>query len=276
MEKALVFECEGQELIGILHQPEQPQSIGVLLVVGGPQYRVGSHRQFVLLSRYLASQGIASMRFDYRGMGDSAGDKQVFDAICADIKSACDHFCLHTGLEKVVIWGLCDAASAAMIYAHKDDRIAGLVLLNPWLRSEQSRGKTMVKHYYLKRLMSKDFWMKFLKGKVSVGSSLKDAKGFVRDSMGEAAIDKGAYQERMRAGLHKFDAPVCLILSGQDLTAREFEEQAMQGKAWKLAERTGFELHRLLGADHTFSAAQFKQQVEQISAQFVSSLSRAG
>jgi alpha/beta superfamily hydrolase len=45
----------------------------VLVIVGGPQYRAGSHRQFTLLARSLAEQGFAVLRFDYRGMGDSTG-----------------------------------------------------------------------------------------------------------------------------------------------------------------------------------------------------------
>jgi len=47
---------------------------GVLIVVGGPQYRVGSHRQFVMLARFLADHGVPCMRFDYRGMGDVSGE----------------------------------------------------------------------------------------------------------------------------------------------------------------------------------------------------------
>src|SRR5690606_6080356 len=104
------------------------------------------------LSRALAREGIPSLRFDYRGMGDSEGDKQRFDDIGQDIRAACDAFCLQTGLTRIVLWGLCDAASAAMMYAAGDARVEGLVLLNPWLHSEESMARTMVRHYYLQRL----------------------------------------------------------------------------------------------------------------------------
>ena len=53
-EQAFVFPCAGERLLGIVTMPECPRATGVLLVVGGPQYRVGSHRQFLLLSRALA------------------------------------------------------------------------------------------------------------------------------------------------------------------------------------------------------------------------------
>ncbi|MFB1029241.1 MAG: hydrolase 1, exosortase A system-associated, partial [Thauera sp.] len=74
-EIAQIFPCEGEELIGILALPETAVTrLGVLVVVGGPQYRVGSHRQFVLLARALAKSGVPCMRFDYRGMGDATGE----------------------------------------------------------------------------------------------------------------------------------------------------------------------------------------------------------
>ena len=58
-ESACLFPCEGEELVGIVAEPEAPLGdLGVFVVVGGPQYRVGSHRQFVLLARHLAGLGV--------------------------------------------------------------------------------------------------------------------------------------------------------------------------------------------------------------------------
>jgi len=64
----------------------------VLIIVGGPQYRVGSHRQFVLLARHLAAQGIPVMRFDVRGMGDSKGKPRNFGQLDDDLRAATDCF----------------------------------------------------------------------------------------------------------------------------------------------------------------------------------------
>ena len=126
MERSVTFYVDQQPCLGIIHQPQNAKNVAVLIVVGGPQYRVGSHRQFVLLSRALASERVASMRFDYRGMGDSYGDKQSFEDICQDIDSAIDCFSQHLDKNcKIVIWGLCDAASASLIYAAKNSRVSG-------------------------------------------------------------------------------------------------------------------------------------------------------
>lgn len=268
-EKAITFESGNEHLLGIFHEVEQATNVAVLLVVGGPQYRVGSHRQFVQLSRYLAQEGVPSLRFDYTGMGDSTGEKKSFEEIDSDILSAVNTLVAQTGAEKVVIWGLCDAASAAMMYVPTDDRISGLVLLNPWLRSDAAMGKTMLKYYYLQRLTSVDFWKKLFSGKVKVAESVGDAKGFVKDSVTSEQNAQQSYQSRMQAGLAQYKGKICLILSGVDLTAKEFEEQTLGKKAWRILQSKHAQLHKIDEADHTFSSKKYKQEVEKVTADFV-------
>ncbi|GAB5381754.1 MAG: hydrolase 1, exosortase A system-associated [Aliiglaciecola sp.] len=276
LEQAITFDCENAQLLGILHGVEVPSKVAVLLVVGGPQYRVGSHRQFIQLSRYLAQQGIPSLRFDYTGMGDSSGDKKSFESIDEDILAATNTLIEKTKAEKVVIWGLCDAASAAMMYVPSDDRVAGLVLLNPWLRSDAAMGKTMLKYYYLQRLTSAEFWKKLFSGKVKVAESVGDAKGFVKDSVASEQTSQQSYQSRMQKGLAQFSGEICLILSGVDLTAKEFEEQTLGKKSWRVLQSKNAQLHKIEQADHTFSTKKYKQEVETITANFVKQLASRG
>ncbi len=271
-EYTVTMTSSAHQLLGILHHPANASDVAVLIIVGGPQYRVGSHRQFVQLSRALAEEKIVSMRFDYSGMGDSEGQKKSFDAISDDIEVACNLLCEKAQVSKIVLWGLCDAASAAMIYAPTDSRVKGMILLNPWLRSDAAMGKSMLKYYYLQRLLSKDFWMKLLRGKINVASSVSDAKGFVEDSMASDNNSSESYQVRMQKGLAEFDGSLCLILSGVDLTAKEFEEQTLGSKNWKTFNSKRTQLHRLEKADHTFSTSQFKRQVESVSVNFIAGL----
>jgi len=72
------------------------------------------------------------MRFDYRGMGDSEGDMRNFEVI--DATSVRHRYLSQTGPGSVPYYdlGLCDAASAALYYAHTDTRVSRLILLNPW------------------------------------------------------------------------------------------------------------------------------------------------
>ena len=117
-ERFVTFACEADTCVGVLSTPRhvpRPPPIGVVIVVGGPQYRVGSHRQFALLGRALATAGIPALRFDYRGMGDSEGDARTFECVDRDIGCAIDALVHATGATGVVLWGLCDGASASMM-----------------------------------------------------------------------------------------------------------------------------------------------------------------
>lgn len=80
-EQALIFSAAGEQLLGIAPIPEMPGDCGVFIVVGGPQYCVGSHRQLPLLACRLATKGYPSMRFDYRRMGDGSGAIRDFDDV---------------------------------------------------------------------------------------------------------------------------------------------------------------------------------------------------
>ncbi|MCW5624905.1 MAG: hydrolase 1, exosortase A system-associated [Burkholderiales bacterium] len=266
-EQAQVFDCAGESLVGIAAGPVGPAAdLGVVIVVGGPQYRAGSHRQFVHLCRALAAEGFDTFRFDYRGMGDAGGALRPFDAVDDDIRAAIDAFLqLCPGVRRVVLWGLCDGASAAMIYASSDPRVAGLVLANPWVRDAQTQAVTQVKHYYRGRLLNPAFWKKLLSGGVQVTVALREAAAAVsrafRRSAAHASTSLG-FQQRMLAGWQQFKGPSLVLLCGNDMTAQEFVERVAADPAWQScmqAERTRREAFP--EADHTFSSRQWKDDM---------------
>ncbi len=259
VEEAVSFVCEGDTLWGILACPETPAETAIVVIVGGPQYRVGSHRQFVLLSRELASAGYAVLRFDYRGMGDSEGAQRTFDNVGSDIGAAIGILQQRVpSVKHVALWGLCDGASAALLYFHEthDPRVNGLCLLNPWIRSEASLAKTQVKHYYGRRLMQKEFWYKLASGKVT----LRAVVGFVQKTRLAAARSnqespqRQPFQKRMATAWRLFPNHILLLLSGEDYTAKEFLEVASTDESWKGAlTHPNLVRHDLQSADHTFS-----------------------
>jgi exosortase A-associated hydrolase 1 len=265
-ETPVFFDCDGEQLLGIVHEPGSASTVGVLIVVGGPQYRVGSHRQFLLLARYLADNGIPVMRFDYRGMGDSTGALHSFEGVDLDIRAAIDKFVEESSaIKEIVIWGLCDAASAALFYAPTDSRVAGLVLLNPWVRTEQGEAKAYLKKYYLARLFSRDFWKKVLKGGFKVRASLASLNANIGKSLkGSAARSKStSLPERMLNGFSQFNGESLFILSGNDLTAEEFRNLVKASGAWKTAlANSNATFEELAEANHTFSSREWRHKVE--------------
>jgi exosortase A-associated hydrolase 1 len=286
----VVFQCHESKMLGVVHLPQQASTMGVLLVVGGPQYRVGSHRQFVLLARALAKHGTPVLRFDYRGMGDAEDEIRTFDIVDEDISAAISCFyqtCPE--LTGIVIWGLCDAASAALFYAYQDERVKGLVLLNPWAFTEQGAAKTYLKHYYWQRLTNPELWRKILSFKFNYKRSLFALVNLIKKTVGDqtsfeqktSAASKTVLVDntlalpiRMRECLSRFQYPVLLILSGRDLTAEEFKGVVNADESWQaLLAKENVTRHDLKEADHTFSSALWRNQVEEWTVAWVQNLS---
>jgi len=270
-EKGTVFKSGDNRLVGVVSAPENPGEVGVLILVGGPQYRVGSHRQFTLLARSLGELGIPSLRFDYSGMGDSEGEKSEFHEIEADISAALDNFfVLIPQMSRVVLWGLCDAASAALMFCHKDSRVSGLVLLNPWVHSGDYSPETKLSHYYAPLLKGKDTWRRFFAGEIHVASAAKDfardlclllKKLVVRSAGGPS---NHSWVASMLAGLKTFDGKTLFLLSEKDFTAQEFQSLIANDKNWnKAVANAGAELCGIAGSDHTFSDIKWQDEVVQ-------------
>jgi exosortase A-associated hydrolase 1 len=275
-EQPLFFECAGERLLGMLHHASGSASaVGLLLVVGGPQYRVGSHRQFVLLARSLAAQGIPVFRFDYRGMGDSTGERRDFEAIEQDVRAAVDVFMEHEPrLHGIVLWGLCDAASANAVYANLDGRVVGQIAVNPWVRTEESEARTFIRHYYPRRAMSGSFWRQIASLRYDFIPAVRNFFAVLGSSIAirpaARAGDVTPLPERLRVAQTTFPGPVLVIVSGRDLTAKEYLDtvnQASDWRAWLNAATT--ELRVLEDADHTFSRADWRDQLSDWSATWI-------
>ena len=263
VEQVVTFECDRARLWGIVSRPAAGRATSdtaVLILVGGPQYRVGSHRQFVLLARALAAAGFAALRFDFSGMGDSEGARRSFEATAPDLRAALDALsrCCPRA-RRLVVWGLCDAASAALMFATGDPRVAGIVVANPWARSDATLAVTQVKHYYAKRILEADFWLKALRGGLQWRGSAGALFGALRATASHGrrhavAPGEASFRTKMALGLERFRGRVLLILSGNDLTAKEFIEHAGSDRAWRgLLGSPKLSRVDLAEADHTFS-----------------------
>lgn len=275
-ERFVILDCDGSQCVSIYSPPCRGSSpeLAVVIVVGGPQYRVGSHRMFVALARHLAAAGIPVLRFDYRGMGDSDGDMRTFEEIDRDIGRAVDVLLRESGVSRAVLWGLCDGASAALMYAASDPRVAGVVAVNPWARTAQIEAQTRLRHYYLQRLFSPAFWRKLLARGVDVRRAGGDLLETLRAApRGPDAAPRPDYLARMRIGLERFEGALLFLLSGRDHTAREFETWLESHPSLtKRFAAPETEVRHVRDADHTFSAADWRSEMSRASAVWVHQL----
>lgn len=212
MRRLLTFSCEGAALGGSLDG--ESGSMGLLIVSGGTQTRIGSHRMFERLAAGLAEAGYPSLRYDRRGVGDSEGDDPGFRGSGPDIAAAAAAFRGSApGLQRMIGIGLCDGATALALFG-PEAGLDAIILLNPWFVEAESGEPPpqAVKHHYRRRLLSLDGWKKLLTGQVSYRKLLK---GVLRIS---ASSDQGLASE-IATALERKPLPCSLILASGDATA---------------------------------------------------------
>ena len=124
-------------LVGLLTAPELDHPsprVAVIILNAGVIHRVGPHRLHVNLARRLGTSGIPSLRFDLSGIGDSgpvAGAPSFKESAVLDVKSAMDWLGRARAVDHFVLFGLCSGADNGLATASADERVVGLVLLDP-------------------------------------------------------------------------------------------------------------------------------------------------
>ncbi len=126
---------KNRSLVGILTPPDgAPLGVGLLLLNAGIVHHVGLQRLYVELARRLAHDGIATLRFDFSGVGDSdyRTDGVPFVAAALDeTRRAMSVFERETGVSRFLLAGLCSGAVIAFRTALEDERPRGVALVNP-------------------------------------------------------------------------------------------------------------------------------------------------
>lgn len=123
------------QLLGILSRPAQlsADKPAIVILNAGVLHRVGPHRFHVRLARYLAERGLASVRLDLSGIGDSpaSGHTGTFmESAVADVQTVMSAL-QERGVRAFVLLGLCSGADNSFAAALADDRVRGIVLLDP-------------------------------------------------------------------------------------------------------------------------------------------------
>lgn len=141
-EKISVFGPE-ENLVGIFTEASEcgaaatksERKIALIFLNAGVLHRVGPHRLHVALARRYAARGIASFRLDVGGIGDSRAldpDLSFRESAVSDVRRAMDEVSRLAGVERFVLFGLCSGADNALATALSDERVSGIIMLDPY------------------------------------------------------------------------------------------------------------------------------------------------
>jgi len=132
MEIPVTFLSDNQALLGVLHVPERTPAPGVVMCHGFTGHKAETHRLFVNTARDFCRHGLAVLRFDFRGSGDSAGEFQemTISREIADAKAALDFISLRGEVDpaRLGVLGLSMGGCVAACLSGRDPRVKALVL----------------------------------------------------------------------------------------------------------------------------------------------------
>ena len=222
-------------------------------------------------------------------MGDADGEPRDFLDNGADLDAAIGLAARELAL-RVVLWGLCDGASAAAVHVaagRGDARVAGLVMVNPWIRTEAGAARVRLRRYYLERLRNPDLFGRLLRGRLDALDSLRSFAGAVRNALSGFS---GPDAERdlptlVLDAVAACEVPVLVAIAEADETAREFQAafdawfpdaagQARERDATAGTADVPRLERRLLPGDHTFSREEDRERLEALTADWVGRLAR--
>jgi exosortase A-associated hydrolase 1 len=237
MRRHLAFACEGETLAGTLDAA--PGSTGLLIVSGGNEIRCGAFAGQARLAALIAAAGHPAFRFDRRGIGDSTGENRGFRESAPDIAAALAAFRAEApGVERIVAFGNCDAASALMLAGGAG--CDALVLANPWTieHDDGAPPPDAIRARYAEKLRNPRELVRLATGKVS----LRKLAGGLGRALRPAPPPSSLAQD-MAAALEAFAAPARILLADRDRTAQAFLA------AWDAADAR---IERCPGASHAF------------------------
>jgi exosortase A-associated hydrolase 1 len=225
MRRLLTFACQSEQLAASLDAADS--DIGLLLVTGGSQTRVGSHRMYERLAKYLSDNGYPCFRFDRRGVGDSSGEDPGFLGSGPDLTAAAAAFRKELPqLRQMIGFGLCDGASTLALFG-AEAGVDAVIMVNPWLveAGADAPPPAAISAHYKRRLLSREGWRKLFKGEVSLlklARGIRRLSGRAQDSPLAADVASALARGRVPAEVVLAEGDATAISAAAELNKRRF------------------------------------------------------
>ena len=267
-----------RHLFGVLSEPAQKTGrTAVIMLNAGSIHRVGPSRLYVRIARELAEDGIASLRLDHEGIGDSVlrkpgvENEPYAESAMDDLRAAME-LLRERGYRRFVLLGLCSGAHTAFHACRQldDEGIDLGVLINPWYFYWQAGmvSDPNCDHFEQVALMQKsmnkpDRWKRLLRGEIGLSRVKDAARTMAAHSAKKArALFAEAAEIVMPSAGTRLSKDLRTIFGrGRSLWLYESDAEPAGAVAMTEARRTyrrglreGRLVHeRIAGGDHTFS-----------------------
>lgn len=165
-EQPVVF-GSSSPLVGVVTAPAaQTQTPAALLLNAGLLHRIGAQRMNVQLARALAGRGARCLRFDCSGIGDSPARRDNLPFAESSVVETIEAMDSLEPAAGFVLIGLCSGADQAFQVALADERVRGVVLLDPY--PYETPGFRL--HRVVRPLRRAETWKRALRGEYGLVS----------------------------------------------------------------------------------------------------------
>jgi alpha-beta hydrolase superfamily lysophospholipase len=271
-ETPIVIDGPSGQLFGVLTRPASGPSAalsGVYLNAGAVR-RIGPNRIWVDTARQWAARGVATLRIDLEGIGDSDGDEEryrdvaqfyVNDDVAVQIRGAIDALVNRGHGSQIVLAGLCAGGFWAFRGADLDHRVRAAYLLNPGALDWYADLVEVRRAARVQRLRHWAWWRRILSGGVPM-RSMREVAGAVAQRVRHAIFglprrvvrrrsagsDAGASSSAILDRLSAAGTTVVMAFSTDEPLYLELERNGFLAKAHRWPT---LRLERLPGRDHT-------------------------
>lgn len=140
--ESVVLENHGQKIFGIMHRPLHVKHYPALLICHGlGGHKTGKYRLYVSLAEKLAAAGIASLRIDFRGSGDSEGEfsEMTLESEVSDALKAMDFIQNDPKVDssRMGLFGRSIGAAVAIMAAGRSGLVKSIAMWAPVFNGEQ-------------------------------------------------------------------------------------------------------------------------------------------
>lgn len=152
-----------QYLAGIITEPIRTEQKSpaperaVILISAGLLPMSGPFRFYTNLARRLAVEGILTLRFDLGGLGESRtirSSKPLGERTAQEISTAIEYLLeQYPSIRYITLGGLCSGAEDAFRASSNDQRVTGVILIDPFAYRTSGWGWRHSIHRFTRRLM---------------------------------------------------------------------------------------------------------------------------
>ncbi|MFP4026892.1 MAG: alpha/beta hydrolase [Candidatus Brocadiia bacterium] len=267
-EKPANFISCSERLYGILGLPDTDPVGGVVLLHGWSGCRMGPHRILVETARNLNLRGMATLRFDFSGRGESEGDpfQTDVDRMLKDTTAAIDY--LQNTFDAslpIALLGMCSGGNVALSAASMDGRISAVACWSTYPFQIQRQRRQDVKrtgHFlktYIKKALRRETWTKLVKGRINFGMIFDVLFGHYRKDSDQHERNPQEFQqeEKIVEALANYPGNLLFLFGGADPEAKDARKLFGEFLADK---KPAAEFHVVKRSNHNFYSLPWKKE----------------